>query len=34
MNKIANNLGFEYKNHKGVESIFNHFGEQVFELKK
>ena len=33
MNKIASNLGFEYKNHKGVESIFNHFGEQVFELK-
>ena len=37
MNKIADNLGFEYSNHTGVESIFNHFGENVFDhtqLKK
>ena len=34
MNKIANDLGFEYTNHKGVESIFNHFGQQVFDFDK
>jgi hypothetical protein len=31
MQKIGNNLGFDYINHKGVESIFNHFGENVFD---
>jgi hypothetical protein len=31
MSKIGKNLGFDYINHIGVESIFNHFGENVFD---
>lgn len=31
MSKIGKNLGFDYINHTGVESIFNHFGENVFD---
>ena len=34
MTKIGNDLGFDYINHKGVESIFDHFSENVFDYKK
>ena len=34
MSKIGNNLGFDYVNHKGVESIFDHFSANVFDYKK
>jgi hypothetical protein len=33
MSKIGNNLGFDYINHKGVESIFDHFSKNVFDTK-
>mgnify|MGYP007013864655 CR=1 FL=1 len=32
MRKICDNLGLEYNDHKGVESIMDHFGRNVFEL--
>lgn len=34
MSKIGNNLGFDYINHKGVESIFDHFSANVFDHTK
>lgn len=34
MTKIGNNLGFDYINHKGVESIFDHFSANVFDHTK
>lgn len=33
MNNIANDLGFDYTDHQGVESIFNHFNKDVFDTK-
>lgn len=33
MSKIGNNLGFDYINHTGVESIFDHFSKNVFDTK-
>ena len=34
MSKISDNLGVEYSYHNGVESIFNHFGKDVFDYKQ
>lgn len=34
MRKIGDNLGFEYTDHNGVESIFNHFDKDVFDYKE
>ena len=31
MRKIADNLGFEYKDHPGVPSIMDHFGQHIFD---
>ena len=31
MHKIADNLGFEYKDHPGVPSIMDHFGQHIFD---
>lgn len=31
MHKIADNLGFEYKDHPGVPSIMDHFGQYIFD---
>ncbi len=31
MHKIADDLGFEYKDHTGVPSIMDHFGKHIFD---